>query len=248
MNTNQNSPTAAGSSLPRSLRRYAKTSAEVAQLERQIDELTEQSADVCRYVALQAAAMLARDREAAAYDTVTDAALSAYDGERRVHVDVVIDQKRAVAIADETAALLWLFCYAADAFEIGNATSLPALLERHASQNKLVLSKRRLQEQVDKLFVDIGFRVSGWVVSAGSAEPRWQHHVVDAATSQAARAQVEQTLTAQQGMRWHWRETPLVERHAIVQDYRVVAQPTTRLVARVRQDLTHLLNGKGGAP
>ncbi len=226
------------------LRALANAQARVDSAEQQRNWLADQHGSVQAYLATQAMLQTAQVDVERARETVSDVALSQYDGRcSRLHNDVHIVQQAEVNLLHQAAALLWLFCYQPEVVNLETPEKMRVTLRQQGYHDKLHLSRAKLLEAIEALFERPAVKVCGWIAVAGSAENRWRHEVVPDETSRlVARRIVEDRMSAEFGSRaWCWAQEPHITRTTIHADYLRVSEPISMPFARIRQDLSHLV-------
>ena len=226
------------------LRTLANAQARVISAENQLTLLAEQHPSIQAYLAIEQQLQAAKLDAKRARATVSNHALSQYDGCcERLHDDVQIAKRADVNLVNQVAALLWLVCYQPEVINLDEPEQLRATLRREGLQNKLCLNRTRLLETVKALFERPAIKVCGWIAVEDSAEPLWRHVVVpDVADELVARRVVEDRISAEFDNRaWCWAQEPIISTMSIRRDYLTVSEPIILPFARIRQDLSHLV-------
>ncbi|MGB1251150.1 MAG: hypothetical protein ACPG8W_11085 [Candidatus Promineifilaceae bacterium] len=226
------------------LRSLANAQARVSSAENQLARLANQHQSVQTYIATEQQLQAAKLDAERARDTVSNVALSQYDGRcTRLHDDVQIAKRADINLLDQTVALLWLFCDQPEVINFDRPEQLRATLRREGLQNKLCLNRTRILATIEALFERPAVKVCGWITVEDAAEDVWRHVIVSDETSKlAARRVAEARISAEFGRRaWCWAQEPLITTMNIRCDYRPVSEPITLPFARIRQNLAHLV-------
>lgn len=233
------------------LRALANAQAQVDSAEQQLELLTTQHGSVQAYLATHEILQVAQDAVENARDTVSMAALSAFDGRcTRLHHDVQIAQQEEVNLLNQTAALLWLICHQPDVVNLDAPEKMRVTLRQQGYRNKLHLSRSKALAAVEALFERPAVKVCGWIALEGSAETRWRHVVVpDEASRVVARRIVEDGISADFGRRaWCWAQEPLLIKTTVKSASVCVSEPISMPFARIRQDLSSLVTDHPALP
>ncbi len=237
--------------LTSALRVLANAQAQVDSAEQQLELLATQHGSVQAYLATYELLQTAQDAVENARDTVSSAALSAFDGRcTRLHHDVQMVQQAEVNLLNQTAALLWLICHQPAVVNLDAPEKMRVTLRQQGYRDKLHLSRSKALAAVEALFERPAVKVCGWIALEGSAETRWRHVVVpDEASRVVARRIVEEGISADFGRRaWCWAQEPIITKTTVKLDYIRVSEPISIPFARIRQELSSLVTDHPALP